>query len=275
MYRQFFGLREKPFNVTADPSFLFFSRRHKEAFSHLIYGIRERKGFLEVTGEIGTGKTTLCKALLNSLAKETKTAIIFNPNLSKLQLLRTILQDLGISVEKNSGISLITRLNKFLIQQLSQRNNVVLVVDEAQNLNTSLLEQIRLLSNLETEKEKLLQIVLVGQPELRDKLKSPKLTQLRQRISVRYHILPLERDELDKYIHHRLSVAGAKNSIKFGGHALEEIYQYSQGVPRLINVLCDKALLAAFVRETRSIKPKLIGECIKELEGGVTNEHNK
>jgi general secretion pathway protein A len=267
MYRKFFGLKEKPFNVTADPSFLFFSRRHKEAFSHLVYGIKERKGFLEITGEIGTGKTTLCKALLNSLDKETKTAIIFNPNLSKTQMMKTILQDFGISVENQSRVSLISRLNEFLIEQLFLKKNVVLIVDEAQNLNTSLLEQIRLLSNLETEKEKLLQIVLVGQPELRDKLKSPGLTQLRQRISVRYHILPLERDELNKYIRHRLSVAGANNSVKFETRTLEKIYHYSQGVPRLINMLCDKAMLAAFVQETKSIKPKLIGECIQELEG--------
>lgn len=276
MYERFFGLKEKPFNVTADPAFLFFSRRHKEAFSHLIYGIKERKGFLEITGEIGTGKTTLCKSLLNSLDKDTKTALILNPELSKFQLLKAILQDLSISVEKNSGASLLGRLNEFLIEQLSSSNNVVLIIDEAQNLKVSLLEQIRLLSNLETEKEKLLQIVLVGQPELREKLNSPKLTQLRQRISVRYHISPLDKDEIEQYINHRLSVAGSGSSAKFGPQAIEELYQYSQGIPRIINILCDKALLAAFVQETRFISQEMVKKCIEELEGGVNkNEHNQ
>jgi len=269
MYERYFGLKEKPFNVTADPSFLFFSRRHKEAFSHLAYGIKERKGFLEITGEIGAGKTTLCKALLSSLDKQTKTAIVLNPQLSKHQLLKSIVQDLGIQANKSSRNSILDKLNEFLIEQLSLGNNVVLIVDEAQNLRASLLEQIRLLSNLETEKEKLLQIVLVGQPELRDKLKLPKLKQLRQRISVRYHILPLERDEIDKYIKHRLSVAGSANSVRFNQGVTEEIYRYSEGIPRLINILCDKALLAAFVRETKTIDKKMIKECIDELEGNV------
>ncbi len=268
MYERFFGLKEKPFNVTADPAFLFLSRRHKEAFSHLIYGIKERKGFLEITGEIGTGKTTLCKALLNSLDKDTRSALILNPDLSRFQLLKAILQDLGITFEKKSGISLLGKLNEFLIQQLSCGNNVILIVDEAQNLKASLLEQIRLLSNLETEKEKLLQIVLVGQPELREKLKSSKLRQLRQRISVRYHILPLDRNEIDNYIRHRLSVAGSSNCLKFDKEAIEEIYRYCQGIPRLINILCDKTLLAAYVAQSRTITQEMVAECIEELEGG-------
>lgn len=266
MYERFFGLRERPFNVTADPAFLFLSRRHKEAFSHLIYGIKERKGFLEITGEVGTGKTTLCKALLNSLDKDTKSALILNPDLSKFQLLKAILQDLEIDFKKNSSVSLLTKLNEFLIQQLSQGNNVILIIDEAQNLKPSILEQIRLLSNLETQKDKLLQIILVGQPELREKLKSPKLRQLRQRISVRYHILPLDKDEIDKYIRHRLSVAGSANSIRFNKETIEEIYAYAQGIPRLINILCDKALLAAFVNGTKTISQELIVKCIEELE---------
>jgi len=267
MYERFFNLKEKPFNITSDPAFLFFSRRHKEAFSHLVYGIKERKGFLEITGEVGTGKTTLCKALLNSLDKQTKTALILNPELSRFQLLKTILEDLGVEIEKKSGSALLSKLNEFLIQQLSFGNNVVLIIDEAQNLKTSLLEQIRLLSNLETEKEKLLQIILVGQPELRDKLRSPKLRQLRQRISVRYHILPLHRDEINNYIRHRLSIAGSTNSIDFSDEAIEAIYVYSQGIPRLINVLCDKTLLAAFVDETKTINQEMIAKCIAELEG--------
>ena len=272
MYEHFFGLKEKPFNVTADPSFLFLSHRHKEAFSHLIYGIKERKGFLEITGEIGTGKTTLCKALLNSLDKDTKTALILNPDLSKFQLIKTILHELEIDIEKKSGNSLLGKLNQFLIEQLLKGNNVVLIVDEAQNLKPSLLEQIRLLSNLETEKEKLLQIILVGQPELREKLRSPKLRQLRQRISVRYHIFPLDKDEIDKYIRHRLSVAGAVNSVKFSKEAFEEIYRYSQGIPRLINIVCDKALLAAYVCGSKSINHEIIKKCVEELEGDINGK---
>ncbi len=272
MYERFFGLKEKPFNVTADPAFLFFSRRHKEAFSHLAYGIKERKGFLEITGEIGAGKTTLCKGLLNSLNKDTKSALILNPDLSKFQLLKAIAQDLGITLEKKSGSFLLAKLNEFLIQQLMCGNNVVLIIDEAQNLKAALLEQIRLLSNLETEKEKLLQIVLVGQPELREKLKSPKLRQLRQRISVRYHIFPLEKDEIDRYIRHRLSVAGAVNSVKFSKQAIEEIYRYSQGIPRLINILCDKALLTAYVSETKSIDQAIIKKSLEELEGNINEK---
>lgn len=269
MYEHFFGLKEKPFNITADPTFLFLSRRHKEAFAQLVYGIKERKGFLEITGEIGTGKTTLCKALLNSLDKNIKTALILNSDLPKAQLLKVILQDLGISVERKSRATLLVQLNEFLIQQLSCGNNVVLIIDEAQNLKASTLEQIRLLSNLETEKEKLIQIILVGQPELRNKLKSPQLTQLRQRVSVRYHISALDRSELIQYIRHRLTVAGSVNSVKFSKDALEEIFQYSRGIPRIINILCDKALLAAFVCETKNINQQMIAECIEELEGNL------
>lgn len=275
MYREYFGLKEKPFNITADPAFLFYSHRHKEAFSHLVYGIKERKGFLEITGEIGAGKTTLCKALLNSLDSNVKSALILNPDLTKHQLLKTIVQDLGIDIEKDKGKSLISKLNDFLIQQLSVGGNVVLIIDEAQNLKNSLLEQIRLLSNLETEKEKLLQIVLVGQPELRDKLNSPKLKQLRQRIAVRYHIRPLDENEVDKYIWHRLFIAGSDGTIKFEKEAIGEIYQYTQGIPRLINVLCDKALLAAFASETKKISQKLIKLCIQELEGNINHSEVK
>ncbi len=274
MYRQFFGIKEKPFNVTSDPSFLFMSRKHKEAFSHLIYGIEERKGFLEITGEIGTGKTTLCRALLNKLNGNTKTAFILNPDLSQLQLLQVIMEDFGIEVEKKSKMLMFRQLNKFLLEQLSHNNNVVLIIDEAQNLKPSILEQLRLLSNLETEKEKLFQMVLVGQPELRKKLNSPQLRQLRQRISVRYHILPLDKEEVEKYIMHRLSVAGSIGGIIFEDRAIDLIYGYSGGIPRLINILCDKALLLAFVLETKNLDSNIIIKSINELEG-VAHEHNK
>lgn len=275
MYNEFYGLRENPFNVTTDPSFLFFSRRHKEAFSHLLYGIRERKGFIEITGEVGTGKTTLCRALLNQLSPRTKTAFIWNSSLPEMQLLQAILEDFGIQYPKKTKIALLSALNKFLMEQLSLGCNVVLILDEAQNLKESILEQIRMLSNLETEKEKLFQIILVGQPELRTKLASAKLRQLRQRIGVRYHMLPLEKDELGDYIDHRLRVAGSDGSVIFTPQAIEEISCYSGGIPRLINIVCDKALLAGFVLERKNIDHSIIRRSIEEIEGIISGAYNK
>lgn len=270
MYTKFYNLRENPFNVTSDPAFLFMSKKHKEALSFLIYGIEQRKGFLEVTGEIGTGKTTICRALLNRLDNRVKTAFIINPDLSELQLLSSIAEDFGLGLPKKANKLIIFQLlNKFLIHQLSLRNNVVLIIDEAQNLKLFLLEQIRLLSNLETEKEKLIQIVLVGQPELRDKLNSPSLAQLRQRISIRYHIVPLDREELGDYIDHRLKVAGSDGRIKFLYEAIDEIYRFSGGVPRLINMACDRALLFAFILETDHISLDIARRAIEETKGLV------
>jgi general secretion pathway protein A len=265
MYEKFYDFKERPFNVTSDPSFFFQSKKHKEAFSHLIYGIEQRKGILEITGEIGTGKTTLCRALLNSLEKNIKTAFILNPSFSEVQLLQLIIEDLGISAKSRSKIHLISELNKFLIKESNSGGNVVLIIDEAQNLKASQLEQIRLLSNLETEKEKLLQIVLVGQPELKDKLALPQLRQLNQRISVKYHIYPLDKDELKDYIDHRLMVAGDGKSVSFSPEAIGEIFLYSQGIPRLINILCDRALLAGYVLNTKHIDYEIVKKCIEEI----------
>jgi general secretion pathway protein A len=269
MYKQFFGLKEKPFNVTSDPNFLFLSRVHREAFSHLLYGIKERKGFLEITGEIGAGKTTLCRALLSKLDRNTKTAFIFNSTLPEMQLLQCILDDFGLPAERKTKVSLLRQLNNFLIDELSRGNNVVLIIDEAQNLKPSILEEIRMLSNLETDKEKLFQIILVGQPELKNKLNSPGLRQLKQRIAVRFHITPLEKDEVASYINHRLSVAGSTGDIKFHPDAVEAIYQYSGGIPRIINMVCDKALLAAYTMETKDVTLPLVDKGIRELEGVV------
>jgi len=274
MYREFYNIKEKPFNVTSDPGFLFLSRKHKEALTHLLYGIDERKGFLEITGEIGTGKTTLCRALINKLNGNTKTAFILNPDLSQIQLLQAIVEDFGITVEKKTKMHIFKQLNKFLMEQLAHGNNVVLIIDEAQNLKLPVLEQIRMLSNLETEKEKLFQIVLVGQPELREKLDNPRLRQLKQRIAVRYHILPLDSDEVREYIHHRLAVAGSIGDINFDDGAMDLIFGYSGGVPRLINLLCDKALLLGFVLETKMIDRAIVTKSIKELEGDY-DEHNQ
>jgi general secretion pathway protein A len=268
MYLKFYELREKPFTVTADPNFLYLSKKHQEAISHMQYGIQERMGFLEITGEIGTGKTTLCKALLNTLDEHTKTAFILNSNLSEIQLLQAIVEDFGIQLKNKNKITMLNELNRFLIDQLKRNNNSVLIVDEAQNLKSSLLEQIRLLSNLETEKEKLLQIILVGQPELKEKLASRELAQLRQRISIRYHILPLDKGEIEGYICHRIKIASEEVVVNFFEEsAIEEIFKYSRGIPRLINIICDKALLAGYVLERKNINAEIIKKCAKEIEG--------
>jgi len=269
MYKEFFGLKEKPFNVTSDPNFLFLSRAHKEAFSHLLYGIKEKKGFLEITGEVGAGKTTLCRALLNQLDKNTKSAFVFNSSLPEMQLLQCILEDFGLVVERRNKVSMLRQLNGFLISEMSKGNNVVLIIDEAQNLKPSTLEEIRMLSNLETEKEKLFQIILVGQPELKTRLESPNLRQLRQRIAIRFHITPLDRNEAEKYIYHRLTVAGSRGEIRFPSDSIDAIHKFSGGIPRLINMVCDKSLLAAYVMELKDITLPIIQRSIQELEGSI------
>ncbi len=271
MYESFYALKQKPFAIATNPSFLYFSQRHREALSYLTYGIKERVGFIEITGEVGAGKTTTCRALLNQLDEKTKTAFIFNSNLTELQLMQTIIEDFGIKTDKKNRSGLFHELNQFLIDQLAQNNNVVLIIDEAQNLSLQLLEQIRMLSNLEAENEKLIQIVLVGQPELREKLRSPSLKQLRQRIAVRYHIDALTQEEVPHYISHRLQMAGATNgsSPAFDEKAVKEIYKYSGGIPRLINIVCDKALLLGYVLEKRFINSEIIKRSINEIEGGL------
>ena len=274
MYLKFYGLKEKPFTVTADPNFLYLSKKHKEAISHMLYGIQERMGFLEITGEVGAGKTTLCKALLNSLDERTKSAFILNGNLSELQLLQAILEDLGLHPKRKNKITMLNELNKFLLDQLRHKNNVVLIINEAQNLRPNLLEQIRLLSNLETEKEKLLQIVLVGQPELKQKLASRELVQLRQRIAIRYHILPLSKDEVKAYISHRLKVAGLDGNDLFQEDSIDDIFRFSGGIPRLINIICDKAMLAGYALDKKIIDSNMVKKCAKEIEG-VFDEHSK
>ena len=270
MYESYYSLKLKPFAMTSNPSFLYLSRRHKEALSSMLYGIKERLGFIEITGEVGTGKTTLCRALLDQLEKNVKTAFIFNSNMTEIQLMETIIEDLGIRMEKKNRHSMFSELNRFLIEQLAANNNVVLIIDEAQNLSHRLLEQIRMLSNLEAENEKLLQIVLVGQPELRDKLNKPSLRQLRQRIAVKYHIEALSPDEVPQYISRRLILAGANGyGPLFSEDAVREIARHTGGVPRLINILCDKALLMGYVREMKNISADMITDCIQESEGGV------
>ena len=270
MYKEFYNFRENPFNITADPDFFFSSVQHKEAMTHLVYGIQQRKGIIAITGEIGTGKTTLCRTVLNQLDETIKTALILNPNFSDLQLLRLILQDLGIRTSARSKYDMIDALNEFLLEETSAGNNVVVIIDEAQNLKVSQLEQVRLLSNLETEKEKLLQIVLVGQPELIDKLKLNQLRQLNQRIAVRYHISSLTLDEMKNYIRHRLEKAqppaDEDHRIRFTDEALEAIFHVSRGTPRMVNVLCDRALLAGYAAETFIIDHNIIHRCSREVK---------
>lgn len=268
MYESFFSLREKPFTLTSNPSFLFLSKRHEEALSHVLYGIRERVGFIEITGEVGTGKTTLCRALLNRLDQKTKSAFIFNSNMTGSQLMQTIIEDLGIPASEKGRGGLFSVLNRFLIKQLSLDNNVVLIIDEAQNLTPKLLEQTRMLSNLEAENQKLIQIVLVGQPELREKLNSPSLRQLRQRIAIRCQIEALTNEELARYIEHRLRLAGANGGGPFfQSDALEEIFNYTAGIPRLINIVCDRAMLTGYVTEQKTIDREMIKQSIHEIEG--------
>ncbi len=269
MYKEFYQLRENPFNITADPHFFFTSAGHEEAFSHLRYGIKQRKGILLITGEIGTGKTILCKKLLNHLDDKTKTALVLNPSFSDVQLLRFIINDFGIQGKLRNKFELINALNQFLLQETQKGNNVVLVIDECQNLKTQQLEQIRLLSNLETTKEKLLQIILVGQPELYDKLKLNALRQLNQRIAVRYILKPLSREETERYISFRINRSKLhpleQTRATFTKQAINAIFEQSQGTPRMINILCDRALLAGFASELTTLDHQIIQYCIAEV----------
>ncbi len=267
MYCSFYGIQEKPFSITPDPKYLYLGKTHQEAFAHLVYGIRERGGFIVVTGDIGTGKTTLCRALLTHLDADIRVAFVFNPTLSALDLLKTINDDLGIRSEGDSQKELIDALNRFLLDQRQQGKNTVLIIDEAQNLDMEVLEHVRLLSNLETDTEKLLQIILVGQPEFRQMLEQPRLEQLNQRVTVRYHLNPLSREETEAYVNHRLAVAGADEKIRFTPEAIKRIGRYTRGVPRLINVLCDRALLAGYTRRTRRIDGGMVKQAQREVAG--------
>lgn len=267
MYLEYYGLKENPFNITSDPCFFFLSNSHKEALSHLEYGVKEKKGFITLTGEIGAGKTTLCKVFLNQLKSTAKTALVLNSTLSGLQLLEAIIYDFGLKPLRRNRYNLLDTLNQFLLEQRKKDYNVVLIIDEAQNLKISALEEIRLLSNLETDKEKLLQIILVGQPQLKEKLNSPSLIQLRQRIAVFYHINALEEYEINSYIRHRLKIAGSDTEIIFKDNAIQKIYNYTGGIPRLINLVCDRALLLGLVLETKIINADIVKRSISELQG--------
>jgi len=267
MYCSFYGIAEKPFSITPDPKFLYLGKTHKEAFAHLLYGIRERGGFIVVTGEIGAGKTTLCRGLLSHLDEDTLVAFIFNPTLSALELLKSINEDFGIPSKGTTKKELIDELNQFLLDKRQEGKNTVLIIDESQSLDGEVLEQVRLLSNLETETEKLLQIILIGQPEFRHILEQPRLLQLNQRVTVRYHLRALSQEETAEYIHHRLSVIDGADKIFFSPEALKKIWRYTRGVPRLINVLCDRALLAGYGKKKKQIDGRIIDQARKEVTG--------
>lgn len=267
MYLQFYGLKEMPFNITPDPRFLFFSDHHREAFDHLIYGIEHRKGFIELTGEVGSGKTTLCRAVLANLPKRIKTALVLNPALSGSQLLRAILNDFGLAVKRKDRLSQIEQLNSFLLEQTLQGNNVAVIIDEAQDLSGSVMEEIRLLSNLETDQHKLMQIVLAGQPELHERLQRPELRQLRQRIMVRCVLRPLSEEDTGRYIAHRLKVAGAGPEVWFTDDAVRMVYQYSRGTPRMVNALCDRVMMAGYVAGRRVLGTKEVERALQDMEG--------
>jgi general secretion pathway protein A len=312
MYENFYRFKEKPFNLTPDPKFLYLSKQYQGALDHMLYGIKQKEGFMVIAGDVGTGKTTLCRCLLDRLDENVEVALILNPMLSDMDLLRNIVQDLSIkslharqpvgvvqddntgediSIElesdgfpledlKREDISwinsaskkeLIDALNVFLLDQHDQGKSTVLIIDEAQNLALAVMEQLRILSNLETEKEKLLQIIFVGQLELNEKLKLPTLKQLNQRISVRYEITPLDREETANYISHRILVAGAASQVGFTKSALKEIFKYSKGYPRLINLACDRGLLAGYNNHADVVDRHHVREAIQSLLG----EENK
>jgi general secretion pathway protein A len=269
VYLEYYGLKEPPFNITPNPRFLFFSAKHREAFNHLLYGIRERKGFVQLTGEVGAGKTTICRAILEQLGEQYATALILNPVLDPEHLLKAIAMEFDLQVKGMDRLETLSALNQFLLRMVEQRKEAVLIIDEAQDLTEELLEQVRLLSNLETDEQKLLQIVLLGQPELRDRLNNHRLRQLRQRITIRFHLRPLRLREMSQYIQHRLEVAGAKGMPYFTGPALWRLHRYSGGIPRLINAVCDKCLLAGYVMQSDRVNHQMVGTAIRELEGKV------
>jgi general secretion pathway protein A len=275
MYEDYYGFTEKPFSLTPDPKYLFMSESHARAFELLRYAILRREGFVVVTGDIGTGKTTLCRAVMEQLDRRAFTALVLNPFLSENDLLRLILQDFGVVSREEikrgrlDGIgkqALIDTLNEFLLSLLPLRASAVLIFDEAQNLAPPLLEQIRILSNLETDKEKLLQIVLVGQLNLRDSLRSPELRQLDQRVSIRCELKPLTRDESGAYVAHRLAIAGGGAAVSFTPAALDLLHRCTTGIPRLINLVCDRALLCSYSEHSRRVLPELVRKAAASLD---------
>lgn len=267
MYQSYYGFKEMPFNITPDPRFLYLSPTHLEALQHLKYGVTEKKGFIVLVGEVGCGKTTLCRRFLNELSPDHyDTALILNPRVTETQMLKAILTELGETKLARSQVDLVAQMNRVLLDRIGRGRDIVLIVDEAQNLKVDVLEQIRLLSNLETDKQKLLQIVLMGQPELKEVLAREELRQLRQRILVHYELHPLSANDVRHYIQHRLTLAGSTGRPSFTTWALRAIHRRSHGIPRIVNNLCDKALLAAFIRDSDEVSYWDVRRAAREMD---------
>jgi len=277
MYTEYFGLKEKPFRISPDPRYLYMSEHHREALAHLLYGISSDGCLILLTGDVGTGKTTMCRSLLEQLPENTEAAIIVNPKLSVLELLETICEELKIDFNKNttSTKSYIDALNNYLLRTHAAGKTTLLIIDEAQNLDMDVLEQLRLLTNLETDTHKLLKIILIGQPELQQKLESPEVSQINQRITSRYHLSPLSEADAFIFIHHRLIVAGGGRMQFFSEDALKRVYQISRGIPRLINILCDRALLGAYVEGKDQVSEKIVLKAAHEVLGHPVAEEKK
>jgi general secretion pathway protein A len=275
MYTNFYNLKEKPFEITPDPRFLYLSESHREGLAHLIYAVNERKGFTVITGEVGTGKTVLVQTLLTKLNGKTRTAYLFNPKLGPTDFLNFICEDLGLRGVRRYKGQCLNILHSFLLNCYTLKENVVVIIDEAQNLDLQLLEEVRLLTNLETSKSKLLQVILIGQPELDEILNRQDCRQLKQRVSLRFHVRPLSKEETKEYIKHRLTRAGGADTDLFAPKALDRIYRYSKGIPRLINIVCDNALLIGYAVDQKIIGEKIIREVIENLEGPVVKTNQK
>lgn len=267
IYQDYFGFSEKPFDLTPDPKYLYLSPKHKEVLAHLVYGMQENNGFLKIVGEVGTGKTMICRSFLRELHTDFNIAYILNPCLNALELLQSINKELGLPSKSESKKELIDDLNEFLLEQRQSGHRVVVIIDEAQDLEPGVLEQLRLISNLETDTEKLIQIVLIGQPELDKNLAKSELRQLRQRITIQWQLLPLNMEETRGYIQHRLNVALGKGKVSFSQRATEYVYLYTQGIPRMINVMADRALLIAFTMNTKKVGSKIIHLAAKDVGG--------
>ncbi len=269
MYTSFFGLSERPFAITPDPRYLYMSERHTEALAHLLYGVNETGGFVQLTGEVGTGKTTVVRTLLSRVPQHADVAVVLNPRITPAEFLLSICEELGVTVaeaDRGSVKQLVDALNRRLLTAHAEGRRVILIVDEAQNLSAEVLEQVRLLTNLETPTQKLLQIILIGQPELREMLDRTELRQLAQRVTGRYHLSPLRLEETKGYVRHRMRVAGGSGEI-FTAGALHEVYRLAKGIPRVINVCCDRALLGAYTRDTRKVTARLIRRAAAEVYG--------
>lgn len=266
MYQSFYGFKEMPFNITPDPKFLYLSPTHQEALQHLKYGVQEKKGFIVLVGEVGCGKTTLCRRFLNELdPNHFDTALILNPRVTETQMLKSILTELGETKIARSQVDLVAQMNRVLLERIDRGRDIVLIIDEAQNLSFAVLEQVRLLSNLETDKQKLLQIVLMGQPELKEVLARDELRQLRQRILVHYELNPLSLADMQHYIQHRLTLAGSVGRPLFTSWALRAIHRHSKGIPRVVNNLCDKAMLSAFIRESDEVNYWDVRRAVRDM----------